>query len=197
MDLQLGRGLNDALDLRKIGDAGQLHQDLVVTQAVLLDNGFRHAQIVDAFADGLDRLRQRACLNVANGGLFHHHPKAVRDRVHVVCGVGVAVEDVANRALLGRRYARYGDGIRMRWIHLGRRGSGSCQGRVQRLHVTIRGGVDGFGHVYLQHQVGAAAQIEPQVDAVHDRLLESAVGNPDDPVQKDHDDGDDEARFSG
>ena len=45
--------------------------------------------------------------------------------------------------------------------------------------------------------MSAATKVEPEVDAVGERLLEAAMRDAKNPVQEDDEDGDDEARFSG
>ena len=64
LDLQHRRGLHDFLHARRIVHARQLHQNLVLPEPVLLDDRLAHAQRVDAVADGLDRLRDGAILQV-------------------------------------------------------------------------------------------------------------------------------------
>ena len=55
-DFQHGGGLHDFLDAGRIVDTGQLHQNLIVAQAVFLNDRLGNAQLVNAVADGLDRL---------------------------------------------------------------------------------------------------------------------------------------------
>ena len=55
-DLQHGRGLHDLLYARGIVDAGQLHEDLILAQAVLLNGRFTDTKLIDTVANGFDRL---------------------------------------------------------------------------------------------------------------------------------------------
>ena len=55
-DFQHRGGLHDFFHARRIVNARQLHQDLVVAQSVLLDHRLADAELVNAVADGLDRL---------------------------------------------------------------------------------------------------------------------------------------------
>ena len=64
LDLQHRRGLHDLLDPRRIVHARQLDQNLIRAQPMLLNDRLVHAQRVNAVADGLDRLRHRAVLQV-------------------------------------------------------------------------------------------------------------------------------------
>ena len=64
MDLKPRGGLNNVVDARQIVDSRQLDQDLVAAQVVFLDDRLAHAQRVDAGADDLDRLLERALLEV-------------------------------------------------------------------------------------------------------------------------------------
>ena len=61
-DFQHGRRLHDLFHARRIVHARQLHQNLVLAQSVLLDDRLAHAQLVNAVANGLDRLRNRTIL---------------------------------------------------------------------------------------------------------------------------------------
>ena len=63
-DFQHGGGLHDFFHARRIIHAGQLHKNLVVAQSVLLDDRLADAELVNAVADGLDRLLLRLGLGV-------------------------------------------------------------------------------------------------------------------------------------
>ena len=56
VNLKPGRGLDDAFHAVEIFNAGQLDQNLVVAQAVLLDDRLADAEGIHAVADGLDGL---------------------------------------------------------------------------------------------------------------------------------------------
>ena len=62
LERELGGGADDALGLLHVGDAGQLHQDLVAAAAVLGDHRLGDAELVDAALEGANRLLHRAGL---------------------------------------------------------------------------------------------------------------------------------------
>ena len=59
VNLKTRRGLNNALHPVQVADTGQFHQNLVVAQAVLLNQRLAHAERVHAVANRLDRLLDR------------------------------------------------------------------------------------------------------------------------------------------
>ncbi len=65
---------------------------------------------------------------------------------------------------------------------------------LQAIGVGARLGVEGILLLYLNHQIGSAAEIQPEVDVflpIGDQLA-LAPRNADDAVEADQDDGDDE-----
>ncbi len=62
-DFQHGGGLHDFLDAGGIVHAGKLDQNLVVAQAVLLDDRLGDAELVNTVADGFDGLLDGALLD--------------------------------------------------------------------------------------------------------------------------------------
>ncbi len=199
MNFELGGGLDDAFDAGGIVDAGELDEDLIVAQTVLRDLRFRDAERVDPGADGLDRLLQGSCFDVANGRLFHGQGEAVAPGGGDIIGrVLVAIEDVVNgRCLRGLKAVDGDEGGVICGVELGGFGAGGRQRGIEALHVGIGPGGDGFGDLNLEHEMGAALEVEPEMDAVRERLLEAAVRDAEDAVDEDHHHRDDEACFSG
>ena len=65
------RGLNNFLHAARIVHARELHQNLVLTQAIFLDQRLAYTQAVHARTDGLNRLLQRTVFYVGQHLRFH------------------------------------------------------------------------------------------------------------------------------
>ena len=162
------RGLADErLGPLRILDSGQLDQDVPLSLA--LDGGFRDPELVDAVADGLQRLVHRevadvvelpACegrpqLGPAGAGAGAGHlqygelgGQEVPDALHAGRGSGdhqfpgvVDVESLEGDAALPQLVA---------------------ESAAHPAHAVLHG----FLHLHLQHQVGPALQVEAETDAV-------------------------------
>ena len=70
-DFQQGGGLHDLLDAGGIVHARQLDQDLVLAEAVLLDDRLADAKLVNAVANGLDGLRHGTVLELGERLRLH------------------------------------------------------------------------------------------------------------------------------
>jgi hypothetical protein len=75
--LQHGRGLHDLLNTRRVVHTGQLHQDLVLAQSVLLNDRLAHSQLIDAVAYGFYRLRDRLVFQSRQCLRLHDHCPSV------------------------------------------------------------------------------------------------------------------------
>ncbi len=78
-------------------------------------------------------------------------------------------------------------------------GLGTCSSErgVETLHIGVGPGDNRFSDLDLEHKMGTALEVEPEMDTVRERLLETAVRDAKDPVDEDHEHRDDEACFSG
>ena len=161
---QDGRGLDDALDALGVVDPRQLDDDLVA--AVALDDGLGHAELVDAVADGLDRLVDGLVAQCLHGHGLHGHRR--RGPVEgVVPFAGEEVELLAGFAFLvgvkslQGQFARAlaaGDGAEGDRVFL--KGVSQAQGHLVGVHAHGVLGQD------LHDQVDAALEVQSQVDLV-------------------------------
>ena len=127
VDFELGGLLDDVFDAGGIVNAGEFDEDLVIAEAVLLDDGLGDAELVDALADGLDGGVEGAGLEVSDGrGAHGELESAVGLRGEIVAGVGGGADERADGAVLGRSDAGDGDGLRVRRIGLGDPGPGDA-----------------------------------------------------------------------
>jgi hypothetical protein len=173
LDFEHRRGLHDFLDPRRIVHTRKLHKNLVLAEPVLLDHRLAHAELVNAVADGLDGLGDRAVLQVGEVLRLHRNrPGIFRARAGVVIRQPVG-DNVLEIAGLIRRNALDHDHFGM--VH--RIGLGDV-GVIDlvRPHVFFEArnrvvgiDVDRVVHLHLQDQVRPAAQIEAQMNAVGDR----------------------------
>src|SRR6185437_7263349 len=77
MNFETGRGLDDTPDAIEVIDSGQLDEDLIAAEVVLLNHGLADTEGVDALADDGNRLIERVLLNIRlSGGLHGQRPGA-------------------------------------------------------------------------------------------------------------------------
>ncbi len=193
LDLKHGSGLHDVLHAAGIVDAGQLHQNLVLAEAVLLNRRLAHAQRIDAVADGLDRLGHRFVLHLGEVLRLHGQSEGViGPRAHVVFGETLG-DDIHQILTAVRRHSLYHNlvGIVLR-IGLGDVGEGNLsfiELLFENLDSVVGVNVHGIVDLHLQDQVGSATQIETKPNAVgHGReqtLAGKALRDAEYPKQKD------------
>jgi transcriptional regulator of nitric oxide reductase len=76
-DFEHGGRLHDFLHPRGIVDSRQLHQNLILSQSMLFDDGLAHTQLVNAVSDGLNRLSNGAIFEVGQRLRFHRNRPGV------------------------------------------------------------------------------------------------------------------------
>jgi len=169
VNLQPRRFLNKALDPVQIVDARQFNQNLVVSQAILLDHGFADTQRVDAVANGLDGLLDGLLLQRRHDQRLHGECEtgvAASASYLVLVGILGLQQGTHVAGLLGR-YAFHPDDLglvrRIGLISLRKAEVGRLQFLLDAPHRVVGFGVDRFRHNHLQNQVSAAAQIQAKV----------------------------------
>ncbi len=165
-DFEHGGGLHDFLHPRRIVHAGQLHQNLILPQSVLFDDGFAHTQLVNAVADGLNGLVHGAVLQVGQGLRLHGNgPGVVRARGQIVFGQTI-LHDGEQVGSGFRRHAFQHNLVGMiDWIGLGDLGVVDlvrAQIFLQSLDRVVGINIDRVVHLHLQNQVSAALEVEPK-----------------------------------
>jgi hypothetical protein len=204
MNLQARRGLNDILHTTGIIDARQLDQDLVAAQVVLLNHRLAHAECIDAGADDLDRLLQRMRLQVGHrAGLHGQRPGIVRARSNVVLRAVLRVQDAANIVAAIRGSSADLNGVRTAEIRRNRanRDAVGLQILLDMRRVAVAGDAYRLIHHHLQDEMGAALEVETEVDSLQQRSFKrcaaESAGKADDAEDKDNDNGDDQNSFAG
>src|ERR1039458_1418036 len=186
-----------------IVDAGQLHQNLVLAEPVLLNGGFAHAQRVDTIADSLDGLGYGLIFQFAEHLRLHRQsPGVVRSGREVVLREAL-VRDLQQIFARIRRNALQDDTIRIVYrIRLGNVREGNLflvELLFEDFDRIVGIYVDGVIDLHLEDQVGSAAQVQPKVNAVgHGReqaLSRKTLRNAEDPDQEDDQGSDDECQF--
>ena len=209
-NVEHGGGLNDVPDARRIIDTGKLHEDLIITQPMLLDGRFRNAKLVHAIANSFDRLLNRSLFKGGQLRGFHYHLiRPARRRLHVILREVIA-DRAAQRADFVRRHSLDLNDLRMilriRLSDIGKRDDCFAEILAQRLHYAVGFRIHRFIHGYLQDQMGAAFEIKAEVNVLLDRaqrpmLLPGCngcfgIGAEKDAVHKDQQHSDDEYCFS-
>src|SRR5579862_8692548 len=205
MNLQPRCRLNHILHASRIIHTWQLDQDLIAAKVVLLNHRLAYAQRVNARADYFDRLLQRPLLDLRNRRRLHRQrPGVVRTRADVVLRPVLGLECAADITAAIRRRTGDLDCLRMTRIRLGYRSNRDAvllQILLDVRQIAVRADADRLIHHDLQNQVRSALEIEPEVNAVEDRVLESgaaqAMRNANDPNNKEDQDGEDRNSFRG
>ncbi len=111
LELEERGGLDDVLRARDVGDAGQLHQQLIPVVAVLRDVRLGDAELVDAAVDRVVRLHHRLFAQAAGDvGLHRELVGAAGPRRSLVVDVGLVVGDAAELGVLVLRHALDAEG---------------------------------------------------------------------------------------
>ncbi len=199
LDLEHRRGLHDFLHPRRIVHARKLHQYLILAEAVLLNHRLAHAQLVNSVAYGLDRLRDRAVLQVGEVLRLHRNrPGIFRARTGVILR-----QPVGNKAFeiagLIRRNPLHHDHFRMVYrIGLGDVGVIDLvrpQVFLEARNCVVGIDIDRVVDLHLKDQVRPAAQIEAQMNAVGNlrqhALARPGLRNTEDAEQENQQDSDD------
>ena len=163
---QDGRGLDDALDALGVVDARQLDDDLVA--AVALDDRLGHAELVDAVADGLDRLVDGLVAQRLHGhGLHGHRGRGPvegvvplpGEEIELFAGLAFLVGIEALQGQLARALdagdGAEGDGVFLKSVR-------QAQGHLVGVHAH------GVLRYDLHDQVDAAFEVQSQMDLVLD-----------------------------
>ena len=170
-DLQHGGGLHYFLDAGRIVDAGKLHENLVIAQAVLLNHRLGDAELVDAVADGFDRLFDGALLERVE----HRRLQRRRSRS---CPAPETRSYSPNWSVIERAQiaggadidATQGDALRIgNRIELEDVAKGDVlllQRVLEPLDGLIGFGVDRVVYLHLKNQVGSAAQVKSEMDVL-------------------------------
>src|ERR1700685_3665125 len=170
---------------------------------MLLNRRLAYAQRVNAVADGLNRLGHSLGLQVGQqGGLHGHAPRVAAAGSDVILRQ-VVLHDAQQIAARGRRNAlqRQVIGIVLR---IGLRNVGpvdlvAAQLLLEHINGILRVHVDRVVDLHLQDQMGSAAQIETQLDAlghgVKQALPGKAARDAENSEDKNQQYGDDADRF--
>ena len=166
LELEKGRGADEALHLVGVVDAGQLDQNLVASRAVGGDDRLGHAERVDPALDGLERLLdglgperlgdvrlqlERVAAGAAGARVLGHQ-------------FGLGVGEGAERRVHRLRHA--GDGDPRRRGHRDR-GPGDVlltERQPEPLGGVLAGVLQGLVGLDAQHQLHAALEVETQAD---------------------------------
>ena len=204
VNLKPRRGLDDAHHPVQVVDAGQLDQNLILAQAVLLDLRLAHAQRVHAVANGLNGLLDGLLLKSRHHHRLHGQREArIRAAAgHVVLARILGLQRGANVARLGRFRAFHADHVRLGRIGL----VGLRKAKVGRLQVLLNAphrvvgfGVNRFLDHHLQNQVNAAAQVQAKVNplghGLRQGLAAHARRHPEDAIDENHKDRNDQGNL--
>ena len=71
LDLEHRRRLHDLFNSRRIVDAWKLNKYLVIAEAMLLNDGLAHAELVNAITDGFDGLPDGAGFQIGEALRLH------------------------------------------------------------------------------------------------------------------------------
>ncbi len=156
-------GADDFLRALDVGDARQLHENLVAVGALLRDARFGDAQLVHAALDRLTRLDDRLVAEVQLDIRPHS------ERVDAV-GAGAALEvrrhfvgDLAERRVLRGRHAFDADVHRVGCLDLRDRDVLGLQLFAQPLALLIRDQAERVFGLHAQHEMDAALQVQPEL----------------------------------
>src|ERR1700722_10630076 len=200
LDLKHGSGLHNVFDPGRIVYAWQLHQNLVLTEAVLLNGRLAHTQRIDTVADGFNRLRNGLTLQIAEDlGLHGKRPRVVRAgskvvlRQALVCDIQEIFARIRRDALQDNFV---GTILRIRLGDVRESNLFLIQLLFEDFNRVVGVHINSVIHLHLQDQVSSAAQIQTKMNAVgHGRehaLGRKALWNAEDPEQKHEQDPDDE-----
>ena len=202
VDGELGALADGLFNLVGVAFAGDFDEDLVVAEAVLLHRGFGHAEAVDAVGDDLDGLVEGAVVGCLDGGGGHGHAqRAVRAGGDGIAGVGVGGKKAADLRGLGGGDTRDNDGVGIGGVGFAHRGAWGRGGNRNLERGGVAVAFSGERLLYLdgEHEVGAALEVEAEVDAVGEGLLEGiaetlagGVRDADDAIREEEQDGDDD-----
>ena len=181
-NFQNGRRADQFLDARRIVDAGQLHQYLVLIARppVLLHRWLRQPELIDAVADGLDGSFHGVALEGHQlGGLEPHRIVAGVLRRQHIGGIPV-VDHAAEGARLDGRDALDVDldvigilnPLGIVAIHADPGDALLAEILLEALHGLVGIRFDGVLYLDLQDQVAAALEVQPKLDVVFHVLHE-------------------------
>ena len=172
MNLKHGGGLHDVLHASRIVDARELHQNLVVTQTVLLDDRLAHAEGIDASANGVDGLLHGAGFQCQGLGGLHHQRIAVFGSGLEIVTREIVADDAAKVARLVGRDAANLDYLRT--VGIGhdnvREGDAAFIELVaQSLGGPLAVSSNSLVDCDLQYQVSATLEVQPAMNVLLNR----------------------------
>src|SRR5208337_4363012 len=204
VNLKPGRGLDHGLDLVEIADARQLHQNLVLAQAIGRNQRLERAQSVDAIADSFNGLRNSFLFQVLFDYRLHGQGPGVVGAagIDVVLVRELLIEQGAHVAGLCRGSSIDLDELGLVGIgldHLGIRHIPGFESVLDTGQGTVGFVADRFRDLHLQNEVHATLQIEAQMNAIGDGgpqgLATESRRNPEDAIEADQQHGEDQGNF--
>src|SRR5581483_506511 len=171
-NLQHGRRRNNADGAVRIY-ARKLDQNLVIAQAVFFDQRLAHAQRINTLANSLNGLGDRLLSDfIGAGRLQAEHITVIGAGADVILLlVGGGIQNIVAKAAdgIGRDafdYDLLGMAGRVGLIDVAIRNLVFAEQVFETLDGDIRIGVHRVVHLHLKDQVGAAFQVEAEMDAL-------------------------------
>src|SRR4029079_7589449 len=165
--------LHNALDPRWIIDARKLNKNLILSETVFLNGWLSNTQLIDSVANGFNGLGYGAILQISQRLRLHgDYPGVFRSGIGVVFRKAIGNDG----AKIGSRFWK--DALDdhavwvVRWVRLRNFGVVNfprLHFLLQALHRVFTVHPNRIIHLYLQDQVGAAFEIEPEIDSLPNR----------------------------
>src|SRR5438045_4567 len=171
MDLQHRGGLHDVFHTRWIVNSRQLHEDLIVTQTVLLNYRFAHSKSIDAPADCIDGLLYRASFECRGfRGLQHKRVAVFSSGLKIVAGKIVVNNAAQVTRFIGRETANLNHFglVRIGNSDISKGDPSLVQIVAQNIDGTLTLGYNRFVNRNLQNQVSAAFEFNTTLDVLLD-----------------------------
>ena len=169
-DIKHRGGLHDLAHARRIINARQLNQNLIIAESVLLDHRLTHTELVHTIPDRINRLLYRPLLQRGQLRGLHHDLIVIARTAGKVIALKRVADRISQCANFVRRHSADGDDFRtVLRIRLGDVGeSDACLREIlaQRLRHAIGFSIHSLIHCNLQDQVRPTLKVETKMNVL-------------------------------
>src|SRR5437660_1786104 len=196
---QSGGPLNNFLDSCGIIEPRKLHENLIVSEAMLLNGWLGYSQSIDATPDSVNGLLDRPLSDGISGcRLQDYIVRTLRSLDHIVIPQPIG-DNAPELASLIKRNAfshdQFGLVLFVRLADVCKRRVGLFQLLLKELDRMVGLGTDRFIHNDLKDEISPAFQVKTKVDAAKECFFgcisTQALGNAKDSVKKEDQDNED------